>query len=492
MELKFLDKPSKDAILIIPVFKKEKPDPALSKFLAKLKKTKDFSAREGQVFFSIGRIKIDWPSRILLAGCGKSTKINYEKILEIFADAVKFLASRHPQKISILFNESFSSFPQALTEAVSLSNYQPAKSYKTSKSLNKLKEQSIQTLELIGVPQNKEIRANLEKGLLMGEQVNEVRDWVNAPPNFANIKFFEEKAREIAKKTKSRLTILTKRNLEKLGMGGLLAVNRGGREEARMLILDYCPKGVGRNAPPAVFVGKGIIFDSGGYNLKPAGHIEDMQSDKAGAAALFGVISLLPKLDIKTRVVVVTPLTDNLIGPDALKPSEIIKTYSGRTVEITNTDAEGRLILCDAISYAVDKFKPKFLIDIATLTGACVVALGDRFSGLFGNDKDLVAKIKKAGGEVDELFWQLPLHKSFSEKMKGYYADLRNSDTGSSRYAGASKGAAFLKEFVGKTPWAHLDIAGPAFTSNPKKYECKGATGAGVRSLARFLEKLES
>lgn len=215
-----------------------------------------------------------------------------------------------------------------------------------------------------------------------------------------------------------------------------------------------------------------------------------MQLDKAGACTVLGLVRLLPKLNLKQRIIIVAPITESLIGKNAFKPSEIIKTYNGKTVEITNTDGEGRLILADAVAYTIDKFKPKFLIDIATLTGACMVALGDRYAGILGNDKDLLAALQEAGDATDELLWPLPIHKDFSEKMKGVYADLRNADLGSERFAGASKGAAFIKEFVGKTPWVHIDIAAPAFTTDPKKYEQKGATAFGMRVLIRFLEKL--
>jgi leucyl aminopeptidase len=201
-------------------------------------------------------------------------------------------------------------------------------------------------------------------------------------------------------------------------------------------------------------------------------------------------MKLLKHYKINRRVIVAAPFTENLIGENALKPSEIVTMYNGKTVEITNTDAEGRLILADAIAYVIDKFKPEFLIDVATLTGACMVALGDKYAGIMGNNDGIMKKLQKAGDEVDELLWPLPMHRDYNEHLKGVYADLRNSDTGHSMYAGASKGAAFLKEFVGKTPWVHIDIASPAFTSDPKKYEQKGATGFGVRVLMRFLENL--
>lgn len=488
MKLRFANKPSKNALLVYPVFEKEAVrDAALRKILAKLAAKKEFEAKSGQTFFLFEKAK-SLPAHTLLLGLGKPEKLNVSEVMSALGGAVKQTPHHRPHTIAIMLPLQLHAYAQDIAEAAALASYQPSAPYKTGKALKKLKEQRVETLEIIGAV--KKNQTAIKKGFVIAGAVNELRDWVNAPPNFATAKFFDEKAEEIAKETGAKLTILRKKELEKLNMGALLGVNRGSPDEARLTILDYTPKTADPKEPPLVFVGKGILFDSGGYNLKPRGYIEDMQLDKAGAAAVLTLIKLLPKLGINRRIIGVAPFTENLIGKHALKPSEILKTYSGKTVEITNTDAEGRLVLSDALAYAAKKFKPKFLVDIATLTGACMAALGDRYAGLFGNDKDLMEKLRAAGEEVDELLWPMPLHKNHSEKMKGVYADLRNTDLGSERNAGASKGAAFLQEFVGKTKWAHLDIAGPAWTEDPKKYEAKGATGFGVRVLARFLEKL--
>ncbi|MBI2638510.1 leucyl aminopeptidase [Candidatus Peregrinibacteria bacterium] len=488
MKLRFTNKPSKTALLIYPVFEKEAVrDAGIKKIFAQLTKEKEFEAKLGQTFFLFEKAK-SLPAHTLLLGLGKPEKLNVSEIMSAFGGAVKQTPHHRPHTIAIILPLQLHKYMQDIVEAAALASYQPSAPYKTGKALKKLKEQQVEMFEVVGA--DKKIQQAARKGLVIANAVNELRDWVNAPPNFATAKFFDEKAEEIAKETGAKLTILRKKELEKLNMGALLGVNRGSPDEARLTILDYMPANTDPKEPPLVFVGKGILFDSGGYNLKPRGYIEDMQLDKAGAAAVLTLIRLLPKLNIKRRIIGVAPFTENLIGKHALKPSEILKTYSGKTVEITNTDAEGRLVLSDALAYAVDQFKPKFLVDIATLTGACMVALGDRYAGLFGNDKDLMEKLRAAGEEVDELLWPMPLHKNHSEKMKGVYADLRNADLGSERNAGASKGAAFLQEFVGKTKWAHLDIAGPGWTEDPKKYEHKGATGFGVRVLARFLEKL--
>lgn len=487
MELRFLTKPKKTSLLIYPVFEKEKAgNAALRKILAELAAAREFEAKSEQTFFLFGKAG-NLPMRVILLGLGEAKKLNIASVMSAFGAAIKKSAAHRSKEIGVLLNKELYPFAEAIGEALVMGSYQPSAAYKTGKALNKLRGQSVKTLEIVGVAK-KDIQSAFRKGVAVANAVNEVRDWVNAPPNFANAKFFDDKAAEIAKETGAKLTILRKKELEKLGMGALLGVNRGSPDEARLTILDYSPNSADPKEPPLVFVGKGILFDSGGYNLKPRGYIEDMQLDKAGAAAVLALIKLAQKLGIAKRIIAVAPFTENLIGGHALKPSEILKTYSGKTVEITNTDGEGRLVLADAIAYAIDQFKPKYLIDVATLTGACMVALGDRYAGLFGNDENLIEKLRAAGEEVDELLWPMPLHKDHNKKMKGVYADLRNADLGSERDAGASKGAAFLQEFIGKTKWAHLDIAGPAWTGDPKKYETKGATGFGVRVLVRFLE----
>lgn len=480
MKLTFVKKSGKKSLVIVPVFGKEKPsERRFANLLKSLATSKEFSGKAGESYFI-------YSLHVVFVGFGPSKKLTNEKILSGFAVAAKGAHTHRAKSVSVLFADCLASFAEHVGRAFVLGSYQPSAPYKTGAAKKKLAEARLSSLEVVAKNPSRELRAAVQKGIAIADATNEVRDWVNAPPNFANAAFFDEKAKEAAKISGARLTILHKKELEKLNMGALLGVNRGSPDEARLVILDYTPKGADPKKKPIVFVGKGILFDSGGYNLKPRGHIEDMQLDKAGASAVLALFKLLPILNVQQRIISVAPFTENLIGKHALKPSEILTTYSGKTVEITNTDAEGRLVLCDAIAYAIDTYKPEFLVDIATLTGACMVALGDRYAGLFGNNAPLMKKLRRAGKDTDELLWPLPIHKDFAAKMKGVYADLRNAEP--DRDAGASKGAAFLKEFVGKTPWAHLDIAGPAFTNEPKKYQHKGATGFGLQLLARFVE----
>lgn len=483
-------------MMIIPISERISPQAgtkaqnlALKALLRKLANAKEFEPREGRVFYL-------YPTKQILVGLGDPKKLNIASVMSAFGLASRTVKIHLPQKLSVVITEELLPFSQSVAEAILLANYQPSAGYKTGKASEKLRRERFSEITPVfnkALPRDQveTAKKNFQRGLDLAKTANEVKDWVNAPPNFATPQFFDELAKKISKEIGARLTVLYKKDLQKFGMGALLAVNRGSADEPRLVILEYTPKNADKKQMPAAFVGKGVIFDSGGYNLKPHGHIENMQLDKAGACAVLGLAKLLPKLNLNQRIIIAAPITESLIGSCAFKPSEILKTYTGKTVEITNTDGEGRLILADAIAYIIDKFKPKFLIDVATLTGACMIALGDRYAGLFGNDKELIEKLQKAGDETDELLWPLPIHKDHSEKMKGVYADLRNADLGSERFAGASKGAAFIKEFVGKTKWAHIDIASPAFTTDPKKYEQKGATAFGLRVLVRFLEKLE-
>ena len=334
----------------------------------------------------------------------------------------------------------------------------------------------------------KKKRDAIRKGQTIAEGVNKVRDFINAPHNLMDGTILTREARKIAKESKLKVTVLGKKQLEKLKMGALLGVNKGSAVGANLAILEHKPRGVKKDKP-IVLVGKGVTFDSGGYNLKSGPWYADMKMDMSGAAVVLGVMGLCGKLNIPHHIIGMTPITDNLIDKDAQKVSDIVTSYSGKTIEVNNTDAEGRLILADTMSYAVDKYKPKMMIDIATLTGACVMALGEKYAGLFGNNEKLIEKLGKAGREVDELTWHMPIHPDHTKEMKSKIADLQNANYGG-QGGGASTAAAFLQEFVGKTQWAHLDIAGTAFVKHPKKYESPMGTGYGVRLLTHFLENL--
>jgi leucyl aminopeptidase len=312
------------------------------------------------------------------------------------------------------------------------------------------------------------------------------REWVNQPSNekppqaLAQIIAVEAKARGLS------VEVLSEKQLHRKKMGALLAVAGGSRHRPAMLVLQH--QG-GSRRPPVVLVGKGVTFDSGGINLKTGESLPDMKADMAGAAAVAAALIAAAGLKLKQRLIAVIPLVENMVSGRSVRPGDIVRTFSGKTVEIGNTDAEGRLILIDAMAYALQRFRPRVMVDLATLTGACVVALGDRIAGVFANDEALQRDILASGRRMHERCWPLPLPEDYKELLKSAYADINNMP--STRYGGAIAAALFLSEFVGQTRWAHIDIAGPAYHKKEDAYCGPGGTGFGVRLLMDWLMNLD-
>jgi len=264
-------------------------------------------------------------------------------------------------------------------------------------------------------------------------------------------------------------------------MGAFLSVAKGSDEPCRFIVLEY--GGGKKTERPVVLVGKAVTFDSGGISIKPSAKMEEMKYDMSGGAAVLGVMKAIGELRTKVNVIGIIPATENLPSGKASKPGDVVKSLSGQTIEIISTDAEGRMLLCDALNYGL-RYKPRFMIDLATLTGACIVALGSHAVGLMGNDADIIERLKKAGDESGERLWELPLWDEYNDSIKSDVADMKNVGN---RSAGTIVGGIFLKRFVGDTPWAHLDIAGTAWADKPSAYRPKGATGVGVRLILRLL-----
>jgi leucyl aminopeptidase len=271
--------------------------------------------------------------------------------------------------------------------------------------------------------------------------------------------------------------------MKEIGMNALLGVASGSNEEAKFIILEY--SGGKKKEAPVVLVGKGLTFDSGGISIKPAEKMDEMKTDMSGGAAVMGAIMAAADLELPLNIIALIPATENMPGGKAYKPGDILKSYSGKTIEVLNTDAEGRLILADALAYA-SKYKPAAIVDVATLTGACIIALGDDVIGMLGTDDKLKKEINKAAQVTGELVWELPLWENYHEQIKSDIADYKNTG---GRAAGTITAAAFLSKFVGNYPWVHLDIAGPAWTVKDKPYIPKGASGITVRLLVEFLSK---
>jgi leucyl aminopeptidase len=311
------------------------------------------------------------------------------------------------------------------------------------------------------------------------------REWVTTPANDKRPEILAEMFREAAVAAGLKARIMDEQWLEKKRFGAMLAVGQGSSAKSRLVTLEYAPKNAGKTI---VLVGKGVTFDSGGLNLKPSGHIETMKMDMSGAAAVAGTLMAVARLKPEIKVVGVMPLVENMPSSSAVHPGDIIRAYTGKTVEIGNTDAEGRLILIDAMAWAIEQYEPDTLIDLATLTGACVVALGEKIAGVFSKDQHLADAILASGESTHERCWQLPLPEDYKELLKNDVAELSN--VGPGRWGGAIVAALFLSEFVGDTRWAHIDIAGPAWTKKATGYCGAGGTGFGVRLLCDLLRKI--
>jgi leucyl aminopeptidase len=326
------------------------------------------------------------------------------------------------------------------------------------------------------------LETGFERGRITARAVIMARDMVNEPANHMTPSHMAEKAREVASRHNLGITVMDRAQMEKEKMGALLGVSQGTSEPPSFIILEYRGDPSGKEA--VGLVGKGLTFDSGGISLKPQEFMSDMKGDMAGGAAVIAAMDAIAAMRLPVNVTALIPATENLPGGRALKPGDVLKASNGKTIEVVNTDAEGRLILADALSYAVKNGLGP-LVDLATLTGACHVALGDLYAGLFSNDNVLAGRLVKAAGSGGEKLWQLPLPEEYRELNKSDIADIKNSG---GRYGGAITAALFLQEFAGETAWAHIDIAGPFMTDKTRGVLVKGATGFGVRTLIRFIE----
>lgn len=358
---------------------------------------------------------------------------------------------------------------QAVAEGTILGTYAYTKYKKADKAL--------EFVNLLGADDG-----GMHKGIVIAKNVCWARDAVNESPSHKYPVIMERLVRDELQNLPITITTLGKKEMEALNMNAILAVNRASVHEPRMLVLDYA----GKEGSPIALVGKGITFDTGGLSLKPADGMEDMKIDMAGAAAVVATIKTAAELKLPVSIKGFVTFTENMPGGDAYKPGDVITAMNKKTIEVLNTDAEGRVILADTLAYA-ETFNPSAIIDLATLTGACMVALGYAASGAMGTDDALMTKVIAAGKITDDRAWQLPLYDEYSEAIKSDIADIKNS-VGRFVCPGAQAGAAFLKHFVEKTPWVHLDIAGPAAITKENHLSPKGATGAGVRLLVKLLE----
>ena len=427
--------------------------------------------------------------RIIFVGLGKIKEADLERIRGAFALAAGRARSLKLNAIAVApewcgSGGESASVAAAAVEGIKLGLYQftPFKTEKRE-DIHEIEELQIWCEKKRSL---EEVMKAVKDAEIVAEAVLFARNLVSMPSNEMTPRDMASEAIDISKKRKSiHVNIFNENKMKELGMNALLGVSRGSREEARFIVMDY--QGGKGKEPPIVLVGKGLTFDSGGISLKPAENMEEMKMDMAGGAAVMGTVMAAADLKLPLRVVGLIPATENMPGGLAYKPGDILKTLSGLTVEVISTDAEGRLILADALYYA-QSYKPAAMIDVATLTGSCIIALGESVIGMMGTDDKLKQRLKNASGSTGEKLWELPLWPEYYEPIKSDIADLKNVG---GRPAGTITAGAFLSKFSGDYPWAHLDIAGPAWVKKDQPYIPKGASGVGVRLLIQMLKNWE-
>jgi leucyl aminopeptidase len=422
-------------------------------------------------------------ARLLLVGAGKREQFTSATLRKLAGAALRYLKARSIKQLAFLVRENNATeeSAQAIAEGVLTANFETDK-YKTEKKNDK----SIDTVLLTGYSDAE--RSAAEKGLTRGriiaESQNFARDLINEPSNKLTPKILAEKAEAMAKQAGLAVEILDEKKITELKMGALLSVSQGGPEPPRVMVVTYTPPNPKPGAPVIGLIGKAVTFDTGGISIKPADGMEKMKYDMAGGATMLGVMRALAALKPNVKVICVVPATENMPGGTAQKPGDIQTAMSGKTIEVLNTDAEGRLILADAVHYA-KQLGATHLVDAATLTGAIVVALASINVGVFGGaDQAWTDKVLAAAKAAGEKMWQMPMDDEYREFIKGTVADIQN--IGSGKGGGSITGAWFIREFAGDTPWVHMDIAGTAWNDDAKPWLAKGPTGVALRTLVQL------
>jgi leucyl aminopeptidase len=490
------------SVLAVPVFEGDLADAKgmvaeidrrLGGHLAAAAAEEDFGGKPGQslTLRSLGKLRAD---RVLLLGLGKREgaetalpKAGFEPLRMAAGDAARLagkwgarrLAFASPRLPGQTAHEARAIVEGALLGAYKFDRYRTEERKKGRKPV-----ESLAVAVPPGLERSKEVKESVALGRTVAGAVAWARDRVNEPPLHLTPSRLADASRELAKEAGLHVEVMGPREIAGLRMGMFLGVTRGSAEEPRLVKVSWVPRGPAGKKPPVVVVGKAITFDSGGLSLKPTEGMVDMKTDMAGAAAAIAAMRVIAELKPPFPVHALVGACENMPGGRAYKPSDILIARNGKTVEITNTDAEGRLVLGDVLAWGVETLKPAIIVDLATLTGACIVALGMTTVGAFGPDGPAMDAVLAAARTAGEDTWQLPLTESVKEELKSDVADLKNAGT---RMGGSISAAWFLKEFTGEAPWVHLDIAGPSNTSKEKGYVGKGGTGVGVRTLVELV-----
>lgn len=422
--------------------------------------------------------------RVAVVGLGKPAELTAVRIRGAMAEACRYLRKRGTGSIAVTppgareNDISPEATGQAIAEGALLGLYTFRK-HKT-----KANDNGGEIKECVIIGEEKDIRALEEgsrRGEIIAEATNLARDMVNEPSNLMTPGDMAKTAEEVAGRHGMEISVLEEKEMKEMGMGGLLGVARGSRQAPRFIVMRY--RGSDDSEKPVALIGKGITFDSGGISIKPSSKMEEMKGDMAGGASVIGAMSAIAQLKPKINVLGIIPATENLPDGNAFKPGDVLTALGGKTIEIISTDAEGRLVLADALGYAI-KEEARYLVDIATLTGACVVALGKICTGAFSNDQEIAARLIAASEEAGEPTWQMPMYAEYEELNKSEVADIKNVG---GRWGGAITAAKFLAEFAGETPWVHLDIAGTGLSEKESGHLVKGASGTPVMTLVNFV-----
>lgn len=415
--------------------------------------------------------------KILFAGLGNKNEFNTEKSRIISGKIIQYAKEFKIKELS-MFTFNFSKdIIESFVEGIILSSYSFEK-FKTSKN------NTIDKVSILIEDNSKEYQKKINEISVICQSVNLGREISNLPPNECSPQYLAKIALDL-KNRGIKSKIISFDAMKDMGLNGIVSVGGGSINSPKLIVLNY--EGTKKEEKPILLVGKAVTFDSGGISIKPSDKMEEMKFDKCGGVNVIAIMKSLSPLKIKHNVIGIIPTVENMPSNSSYRPSDIIKMYNGKNVEVINTDAEGRLILADALSFGIKQYKPKLIIDMATLTGACIIALGNNIAGIIGNDEKLIKKILDISKVTDEKMWQLPLLEDHHDQIKSKNADIKNIG---GRAAGAITAAAFLSNFVENTPWVHLDIAGTAWNqegSLSKSYNPPGATGFGIRTIIKFI-----
>ena len=479
--------------LAVAVFKDEKAGDGFLKELDELSggfvssaiEAEEFSGKEGETayFHLVGNDKLK-ARRLLLVGVGELKEYTTASVSNMAGTAVRALRAKNAKSIAVVprVTKDTQSAAAAAVQGAFISVFDPDK-YRTVDKERKTVEKVVVVIE---GEKAEVLKRGVETGKIIGESINFTRDLANEPGAYMTPTDMAERARDIANEFGLSIDVLDEARMEQEGMGSLLSVSHGSDQPAKLIVLKYVPANFDDSEKELLsFVGKGVTFDSGGISLKPGENMELMKYDMTGGATVMGAMRAIAQLKPSIPVLGIAPCTENLPSGKATKPGDVVRAMTGKTIEVINTDAEGRLILADAIAYA-KKLGATKIIDMATLTGAVSIALGDVNAAVLGTDQPLIDEIISAGHEVGEKFWQLPLDKEYSKQIKSDIADIKNVG---GRKAGTITAAAFLKEFADGVAWAHLDIAGTAWGDDAKPYRSKGPTGIAVRTLLKIVDR---